>query len=195
MLIYNYITPVMFTDSTGYFILGVMIASIAISLAFEVYEDFSEDGDFDFGWRYLGAAVSGFFSGLVGTTGYMFLYSFIGSTLDYFICNEQNLGTLGKDLIIMAFSSAIGVTIGKLLKLGLSKLKAKKLLNLGNNNLANKILGKMGLSINIGSNAAQNGLGQIIYESGKYFLGEILENIGANVSGYFAEDGLLIVFD
>ncbi|XMB72153.1 hypothetical protein RJI07_08595 [Mycoplasmatota bacterium WC30] len=157
-----------------------MIASIIISVAFEVYEDFHEDGDFDFGWRYLGAAVSEFFSGLSGSLGYLMLYGFIGNSLDYFISGEFNSGTIGKDLLIMGGTAIAGVLIGKGLNLGLSKLKANSLFSLCDNGAANKLLSKMGLAIKIGSNAAQDNLGRIIYNSGKYFLGELMENVGSN---------------
>ena len=157
MVLHVNITPVMFTDSTGYFILGVMIASIAISLAFEVYEDFSEDGNFDFGWRYLGAVVSGFFNGLSGAIGYLILYSFIGNSLDYIISGEFDTDTLGKDLLLMGGTAIAGVLIGKALKFGVSKLKANNLFSL-DNNVANQVLSSMGFSVNIGSNVAKSGL-------------------------------------
>ncbi len=182
--------PVMFTDSTGYFILGVMIASIIVSIAFEVYEDFHEDGDFDFGWRYLGAAVSGFFNGLSGGVASLMLYSFIGSSLDYFISGNYNADTFGSDMLKTAGFAVAGVLIGKALKFGASKLKANSLFNL-DNNVANKALSNMGLGVKIGSRAAKSGLSKIIYESNKYFLGEVIENVGSNS----VNNGLLLVFD
>ena len=122
-----YNIPVMYSDISGYFMIGVMIASIIVSLAFEVYEDFHEDGDFDFGWKYLGATVSGFFSGFTGGAGSLILYSFLGNTLDYLISGEFNSDTLGQDLVLMGISAAIGVGIGKAFKFGVSKIKTNKI--------------------------------------------------------------------
>ncbi len=180
MLNSRYMNPVMYSDISGYFMVGVMIASILISVAFEVYEDFHEDGDFDFGWRYLGASVSGFFSGLSGSIGYLMLYSFVGNSLDYFISGGYNPDTLGKDLLLMGGTAIAGVLVGKGLSLGLSKLKAGSLFKLCDKGIANKTLKKMGKAINIGSNAAKENLSRIIYNSGKYFFGELMENIGTN---------------
>ena len=170
---------------------GVMIASILVSLAFEVYEDFQEDGDFDFGWKYLGATVSGFFSGLTGGVGSLILYSFLGNSLDYLISGEFNPETFGRDLLLMGGTAIAGVLVGKGLNLGFSKLKAGRLFNLCDNGVANKMLNKMGIAINIGSNAAKENLGGIIYNSGKYFLGELMENIGSNSVNNFG----LLIFD
>lgn len=170
---------------------GILIASIIVSLAFEVYEDFHEDGDFDFGWKYLGATVSGFFSGLTGGVGSLILYSFLGNTLDYLISGEYNSETLGQDLVLMGISAAIGVGIGKGIKFGISKIKANSLFKLGNNSVANSLLSKMGLGVNIGSNAAKANLSGIIYKSSKYFLGQLVENIGCDS----VNNGLLLIFD
>jgi len=169
----------------------VMIASIFISVAVEVYEDLHEDGDFDIGWNYLGAVVSGIFSAFSGGLGSLVLYSFIGSSLDYFISGNFNSETFGQDLLIIGISSAIGVGIGKALKFGVSKLKATSLFKLGNNSLANSLLSKMGVGTNIGSNAAKANLSGIIYRSSKYLFGEIIQNIGSNVTN----NGLLLIFD
>lgn len=176
----RYITPVRGSDISGYFMVGIMIASIIVSLTFEVYEDFHEDGDFDFGWRYLGATVSRFFSGLSGSIGYLMLYSFIGNSFNYLISSGYNPDTLGKDLLLIGGTAIAGVLIGKGLNLGVSKLKAGNLFNLCDNGVANKMLNKMGIAVKIGSNAAKENLGGIIYNSGKYFLGELMENIGSN---------------
>jgi len=183
--------PVMYSDITGYFMVGVMIASIFVSLAFEVYEDFHDDGDFHFGWKYLGATVSGFFSGLTGGVGSLILYSFLGNTLDYLISGEFSPETFGQDLVLIGISSAIGVGIGKSFKFGVSRIKANSLFNLGNNSIANSILNKMGLGAKIGSNSAKANLSGIIYKSSKYFIGELVANIGCNT----ANNGILLIFD
>ncbi|MDY0209168.1 MAG: hypothetical protein RBR48_03225 [Bacilli bacterium] len=111
--------------------------------------------------------------------------------LDYFISGDYNPETFGQDIFVMGVSSAIGVGIGKGLKFGVSKLKVNSLFKLGNNSLANSLLNKMGLSINIGLNAAKSNLGAIIFRSSEYFLGEVMENIGSNVSN----NSLLLIFD
>ena len=192
ILISDYNTPVMYTDITGYFMVGVMIASIIVSLVIESIQDYTDDGilfnrSFN---NYIGAGVSGFFSGLSGGIGYLMLYGFIGNSLDYFISGEFNVETLGRDLFIMGISSAMGVVIGKGLNLGLSKLKANSLFKLNNNPLANDILNKMGLTVKIGSRAADN-LGRVIFDSGKYFFGLVIENVSTNI----ANNSMLIVFD
>lgn len=74
--------------------------------------------------------------------------------------------------------------IGKGLNLGLSKLKANSLFKLNDNPLANSILKEVGLDIKIGSRAAEN-LGHIIYRSRKYLLGEIMENLGSNITNNY----------
>ncbi len=183
--------PVMYTDVTGYFMVGVMITSIIVSLVFECVEDYTDDGIINGGWNYFGAAVSGFFSGLSGGFGALVMYSFIGNSLDYFISGNYNSNTFGQDMLVMGISSVIGVGVGKLLKYGVSKLKANSLFKLSNNSLANSLLDKMGLNINIGSNVAKTNLAGIIYGSSKYFLGEVIESIGSNVSN----NGLLLIFD
>ena len=176
----------MFTDPSGYFVLGIMITSIIVSLIIESIQDYTDDGilfnrSFN---NYIGAGVSGFFSGLSGGLGYLMLYGFIGSSLDYFISGEFNAETFGKDLLSMGFSSAIGVAIGKGLNFGVSKLKANSLFKLNNNPLANRILSNMGMGVKIGSRAADN-LGRVIYDSRKYLLGEIMENLGSNITNNY----------
>ena len=171
---------------------GVMIASIVVSIVIESIQDYTDDGilfnrSFN---NYIGAGVSGFFSGLSGGMGYLMLYGFIGNSLDYFISGGFNAETFGMELLLMGFSSAIGVVIGKGLNLGVSKLKAYSLFKLNNNPLANSILKEMGLNIKIGSRAAEN-LGQVIFDSHKFFLGLVIENISTNT----VNNGLLIVFD
>ena len=84
----------------------------------------------------------------------------------------------------------MGVLIGKVLKFGTSKLKANNLLKL-DNNVANQALSSMRLSVKVGSRAAKSGLSKIIYESRKYFVGEIMETIGSNSMN----NGLLLIFD
>ena len=170
---------------------GVMVTSIIVSLVIECIQDYNDDGKINGGWDYLGAAVSGFFSGLSGGFGSLVMYSFIGNSLDYFISGDYNSETFGQDMLVMGVSSIIGVGVGKVLKFGVSKFKANSLFKLGNNSFANSLLAKMGLSVNIGSNAAKSNLGGIIYSSSKYFLGEVMENIGSNVSSI----GLLLIFD
>ncbi len=80
----------------------------------------------------------------------------------------------------MGGTAIAGVLVGKGLSLGLSKLKAGSLFKLCDKGIANKTLKKMGIAINIGSNAAKENLSRIIYNSGKYFFGELMENIGTN---------------
>jgi len=183
----------MYSDISGYFMVGVMIASILVSLAFEAYEDYVEDGvAFNGNFSgYLGASVSGFFSGFTGGVGSLILYSFLGNSLDYLISGEFNPDTFGRDLLLMGGTAIAGVLVGKGLNLGFSKLKAGRLFNLCNNGVANKMLNKMGIAINIGSNAAKENLGGIIYNSGKYFLGELMENMGSNSVNNFG----LLIFD
>jgi hypothetical protein len=171
---------------------GVMIASVFVLLIIESFQDYADDGVL-FNRKlsnYIGAAVSGFFSGLSGGFGHLVLNGFIGNTLDYFISGEFNPETFGKDLLIMGLSSLLAVGVGKALNYGASKLKANSLLKLGNNPSANRILKSMGIYIRIGSRAASN-LGRAIYDSGKYFFGLLIENIGCNS----VNNGLLIVFD
>ena len=171
---------------------GVMITSILVSLAFEAYEDYVEDGVAFNGYfsGYLGASVSGFLNGLSGGVGYLMLYSFIGGSLDYFISGNYNADTFGSDMLKLAGSVVAGILIGKTLKFSASKIKANSLFKL-DNNLANHALSSMGFSVKIGSNAAKSVLSKIIYQSRKYFLGEVIENVGSNS----VNNGFLLIFD
>lgn len=184
------ITPVMSVDPSGYFIVGVMIASISISLIIEAIQDKKADGDFDFGWNYIGAAVSGFFTGLsAGVTG-LIGYSILGSSLDYFISGEYNYETFLSDMITIAIVSSLSVCIGQGFKFLSSSLKASYLKGL-TNPIANSKLGSMGISTKIGSNIAKKGLNMVIHTSGKYFMGEVIEN----VSSIITQESLLLIFD
>ncbi len=49
----------------------------------------------------------------------------------------------------------------------------------------------MGIDVKIGSSAAKANLSKIIYKSSKYFLGELIENIGTNA----VNNELLLIFD
>jgi len=121
----DYITPVMNSDPNGYFIVGVMIASIAVSMLFEVIEDFVEDGEMNHSFgQYAGAFISGVCGGLSGGFGALVGYSFLGGTLDYLIAGDFNQETFLTDIIVIGASSIISISLGGLSKKGLSSLKA-----------------------------------------------------------------------
>ena len=190
-------TPVMYTDQNGYFIVGIMIASIVVSMLFEVIEDLAEDGELNHSLRqYIGAFVSGVLGGLSGGFAALVGYSFIGGTFDYFISGDFNQETFVTDMIVIGVSSVISISIGNLSKKGLSTLKASKILNIGNNNLANRALNRMGLGIiKVGQSGGKKALARVINNSGKYFFGEVSQTVISKTSGDIFNTFGLMIFD
>ena len=123
-------------------------------------------------------------------------YSFLGGTLDYLIAGDFNQETFLTDIIVIGASSIISISLGGLSKKGLSSLKANKILKLGNNNLANRALGRMGLGfIKVGQRGVKQSLGSIINNSGKYLFGEVSQAIVSKVSGDFINEYGFMIYD
>jgi len=189
--------PVMHIDPNGHFMVGVMVASIVVSMLFEIAEDLVEDGDMNHSFgQYAGAFVSGIFGGLSGGFGALVGYSFLGGTIDYIISGDFNEETFVTDMMIIAVGSVISISLGSLSKKGLSTIKANKILNLGNNNLANRALNRIGLGmIKVGQRGVKQSLGTIINNSGKYLFGEVSQAVVSKVSGDLINEYGYMVFD
>ncbi len=189
--------PVNYIDPSGNKFFGyAMLISIAISLGIEIYQDLHEDGEFNIGWNYLGAAVSGYFSGLAGKFWASAAYSFIGGALDYFISGEYNEDTVYLDMGVLIISSIISGGLGKLAYNQVSLLKGNALSKLSANKFINRKLTSMGLGF-IKNGCLKQGvsLGKTIANSNKYFFGNVIRVFVSKSSGEILSSIGLLKFD
>jgi len=182
----------------------VMIASITIALLFELGEDYFEDGELNHSFgQYAGAFATGFFGGLSGGAFALIGWSMVGGVADYVLSGNFNEDTFLKDMAVIGITSILSVGIGYGLKRVASGLKANSIMKLGSNNLSNRALGGMGFTaLKVGHRIAGAGgltvgksLGKILYQSGKYFGGEMIQTISTGVSSQFIDDTAYLLFD
>lgn len=189
----------MHIDPSGYVVLAFLITSIVISVLFEMYDDYSNDGELNpiYNWKgYLGAFTSGFFGGLSGGGVATIGWSIVGGVADYFISGESNEETFLSDIAMISIVSGISVGIGFGMKRVTAALKARSILKLGSNNLSNRALRDIGMSsIKVGQNSVKDTLGKLIYESGTYFTGKMARAVSTSVASNTVDDGLYWIFD
>ena len=189
--------PVNYADPSGHFSFTACAIAIGINMAFVFIEDIIDGGlgDGSHDWKdYLGATVSGFFGGLSGTgkgiVKYMteFAFSVAGDIVGAVLSDEfeENgfLNTIGNIVV----SNSVSFVLGQLAKGITTKGRTRFLKNLNNNQAANKILKKMGLTIKMGSNEAKRNLFKIIFESD--WIGNIVSEV---VTGSFFGNFLSLI--
>ncbi len=187
----------MFTDNTGYFVVGILIASITIAMLFELGEDYFEDGTFNHSFgQYAGAFAAGFFGGLSGGALALIGWSMVGGAADYMLSGNFNDDTFLKDIVVIGVTSVLSVGAGYGSKRVVSCFKASSILKLQTNNLSNRALSNIGMTaVKVGKKGVKETLGKIIYQSGNYFAGEMVQAVSTSVASNSIDDGLYWIFD
>ena len=151
--------PVNHFDPSGHSFILSMLLSIGISLMMEVIEDAIDGGlgDDSHDWRdYLGAGISGFFSGFTKFKKMGTLLSLAGSLVDAGISGDFKDNGVLNTLTNIGVSMAVSWAVGYFAKRVAARLKATDI-NKMPRKLANRTLKKIGANINMGSNAVKIG--------------------------------------